>query len=177
MERTAAGLVPAGDGWFVVNSRDGRWTHADGRGARLTFEGEGDAWFPQTGIGLFVLEPGEPMGMYHREADQEDFLVIAGEALLIIEGEERPLRRWDFVHCPAHTDHIIVGAGESACTVLAIGAREHEGEPGALVYPVNEVALRHGAGVESESEDGREAYAYVEHRRPVQRRDGWPPES
>ena len=74
--------------------------------------------------------PGEPIGMYHWEADQEDFLVLSGEALLIIEGEERPLRQWDFVHCPAETKHIIVGAGDAPCVVLAVGAREHSGGRG-----------------------------------------------
>src|SRR5688572_26747210 len=71
--------------------------HAEGRGAVMWLEGKTD--FPQVGINLFVLEPGEPMSMYHWEADQEDFLVLSGEALLLIEGEERPLRQWDFVHC------------------------------------------------------------------------------
>jgi len=69
--------------------------------------GKGD--FPQLGIGLYVLGPGEPMAMYHWETDQEDFLVLSGEALLVIEGEERQLRRWDFVHCSAGTRHVIVG--------------------------------------------------------------------
>jgi hypothetical protein len=32
------------------------------------------------------------MAMYHWEADQEHFLVLSGDALLIVEGEERPLR-------------------------------------------------------------------------------------
>ena len=63
------------------------------------------------------------MAMYHWEADQEDFLVLDGEALLIVEGEERALRPWDFVHCPAETKHVIVGAGDGNCVLLAIGAR------------------------------------------------------
>ena len=106
--------MTTGQGWFVVNARDGRWVHAEGRGARLTFDGE--PAFPQLGISLYTLEPGEPMAMYHWEADQEDFLVLSGEALLIIESEERPLRRWDFVHCPPHTNHTIVGAGAAPCS-------------------------------------------------------------
>ena len=36
-----------------------------------------------------MLDPGEPMAMYHWETDQEDFLVLSGEPLLIVEGEER----------------------------------------------------------------------------------------
>src|SRR6202040_2581318 len=108
LERTETGYVQAGSGWFVVNAVDVRWRHAEGRGSVTPF-GD-DAEFPQVGVTLSVLGPGEPMGMYHWEADQEDFLVLSGEALLIVEGEERPLRQWDFVHCPPRTEHMIVGA-------------------------------------------------------------------
>ena len=93
-----------------------------GAAAICSFEGEPE--FAQLGINISVLEPGEAMAMYHWEADQEDFLVLAGEALLIVEGEERPLRQWDFVHCPPETKHVIVGAGTGPCLVLAIGARD-----------------------------------------------------
>jgi uncharacterized cupin superfamily protein len=151
-EQTGAGLVPAGEGWFVLNARDGRWRHQEGRGERLRFEGE--ALFPQVGVSLSALAPGEPIGMYHWEADQEDFLVLSGEALLIIEGEERPLRQWDFVHCPAETKHIIIGAGDVRSVVLAVGAREHQAGPGWGGYTVDEAALLHGAGVEQETNDG-----------------------
>jgi uncharacterized cupin superfamily protein len=91
LEQTETGLVPSGEGWFVLNARAARWLHREGRGARVTFEGDTD--FPQLGVSLFVLAPGEPIGMYRWEADQEDFLMLAGEALLVVEGEERPLRR------------------------------------------------------------------------------------
>ena len=97
--------------------------------------------------------------MYHWEADQEDFLVLSGEALLIIEGEERPLRQWDFVHCPPETKHMIVGAGDGPCVVLAVGAREHQDSAGWGGYTVDEAALRHGAGVEQETTEADEAYA------------------
>ena len=120
---TEAGLVAAGEGWFVLNAREARWRRAEGMGAGMRLEG--DTQFPQVGIGIRLLWPDEPMAMYHWETDQEDFLVLSGEALLIVEGEERPLRQWDFVHCPAETKHVIVGAGDSPCTVLAVGAREH----------------------------------------------------
>jgi uncharacterized cupin superfamily protein len=174
LERARGGLVPAEPGWFVLNARDARWLHGEGRGARLTFEGEAE--FPQVGISLFVLAPGEPMGMYHWEADQEDFLVLSGEALLIVEGEERPLRRWDFVHCPVRTEHIIVGAGEGPCVVLAVGAREHQGGDGWGGYPVEGIALRHGAGVDRETNDAAEAYARLPAREPTAYRDGWLPD-
>jgi uncharacterized cupin superfamily protein len=119
------------------------------------------------------------MAMYHWEADQEDFLVVSGEALLIVEGEERPLRAWDFVHCPPKTKHTIVGAGDSGCVVVAAGTRTHADSPDWGGYTVDEVALRHGAGVEQETNVPEEAYASVRKRygarEPTRYRDGWLP--
>jgi uncharacterized cupin superfamily protein len=174
LERTEHGLVPKGDGWFVLNAREACWSRGEGRGARSKLEGEPE--FSQLGIHLVALAPGEPMAMYHWEADQEDFLVLAGEALLIVEGEERPLRRWDFVHCPAGTKHVIVGAGDSSCLVLAIGARDRSTGPDWGGYTVDEAALRHGAGVEQETTDPEQAYARVGSRKPTRYREGWLPE-
>ena len=165
--------MPAGEGWFVLNAREARWHHGEGRGARLAFDGETE--FPQVGINLYVLAPGEPMGMYHWEADQEDFLVLSGEALLVIEGDERPLRQWDFVHCPAETKHIIVRAGDAPCAVLAIGAREHQSGPGWGGYTVDEAALRHGAGVDRETTEAGEAYARFPKRERTRFGEGWLP--
>jgi uncharacterized cupin superfamily protein len=175
LEETEAGLVPAGEGWFVLNAREAHWRDRPGRGFSLPFEGPTD--FPQVGITLFVLGPGEPIGMYHWEADQEDFLVLSGEALLLVEGEERQLRRWDFVHCPPGTKHIIVGAGGGPCAVLAVGAREHQDGDAWGGYTVDEVALRHGAGVEEETNDAELAYARFQEPEPTQYRDGWLPNS
>ena len=121
VEPTEHGLVPKGEGWFVVSAREARWLERPGRGLRCGFEGEPE--FAQLGVSLYVLDAGEPIGMYHWEADQEGFLVLDGEGLLLVEGEERPLERWDFVHCPPGTDHMIVGAGERGCVVLAVGSR------------------------------------------------------
>jgi uncharacterized cupin superfamily protein len=177
LEQTERGLVPAGEGWFVLNAREARWKRADGRGAGLSFDGWPDGYFPQVGINLWVLGPGEPIGMYHWEADQEDFLVLYGEALLIIEGDERPLRRWDFVHCPPGTEHIIIGAGDAPCAILAIGAREHQDTPEWGAYTVDETALRHRAGVEKATIEAEEAYARVPLREPTRYREGWLPES
>ena len=183
LERTEAGLVAVGEGWFVLNARVARWRTSEGMGAGMRPEGE--TQFPQIGIGLRVLGPGEPMAMYHWETDQEDFLVLSGEALLIVEGEERPLRQWDFVHCPAKTNHVIVGAGEGPCTILAIGAREHQtvllpdgtrdGRPDWGAYTVDKAALRHGAGVEEETTDADVAYARFPPPEPTAYRDGWLP--
>jgi len=174
LEPTEHGLVPQGEGWFVLNAREAPWRAAEGRGAYSVLEGEPE--FPQVGVHLVTLAPGEPMAMYHWEADQEDFLVLAGEALLIVEGEERPLRRWDFVHCPPGTKHVIVGAGETTCLVLAVGAREHSTGPGWGGYTVDEAALRHGAGADQETTEPEEAYAKVPRREPTAFREGWLPE-
>jgi uncharacterized cupin superfamily protein len=177
LAETEQGLVAQGDGWYVVNARDVRWYYAPGRGAFCDFEG--DANYEQLGVNVQVLEPGEAMAMYHWEADQEDFLVVSGEALLVVEGEERPLRAWDFVHCPSRTKHTIVGAGMGPCVVIAVGAREYDGQPDSLGYTVDEVALRHGAGVEQETAVPDEAYARVREthgtREPMRYRDGWLP--
>jgi uncharacterized cupin superfamily protein len=159
LERTEHGLVPAEEGWFVLNARDAAWRERDGRGFYSEFEGfEGKADFRQVGFFVVVLRPGEPMAMYHWEADQEDFLVLSGEALLVVEGEERPLRAWDFVHCPAGTKHVIVGAGDSICVIIAVGARDRSTGPDWGAYTVDAAALRHGAGVERETTEADEAY-------------------
>jgi uncharacterized cupin superfamily protein len=172
LEHTEHGLVAKGDGWFVVNARDVPWRAAEGRGAISVLEGEPE--FAQLGIHLYTLEPGNAMSMYHWEADQEDFLVVSGEALLVVEGEERPLRQWDFVHCPARTKHTIVGAGNGRCVVLAVGSRTATG-PGWGGYTVDEAALRHGAGAERETTEQSEAYASVGRREHTRYREGWLP--
>jgi uncharacterized cupin superfamily protein len=173
LESTEHGLVPEGGGWFVLNAREARWRPAQGRGAYCSFEGE--PGFSQLGIHLVALGPGEPMALDHCDADQEDFLVLDGEALLIVEGEERPLRQWDLVHCPAGAKHVIVGAGDAPCLVLAIGARDRSTGPDWGGYTVDEAALRHGAGVEQETTDPKQAYARVPHREPTRYREGWLP--
>jgi uncharacterized cupin superfamily protein len=180
LEKTEAGLAPAGAGWFVLNARQARWRHREGRGDSLPFTGwtdfECETYFPQVGIGLIVLGPGEPNGMYHWEHDQEDILVLSGDALLIIEGQERPLHQWDFVHCPSETNHMIVGAGDGPCAVLAIGARGHMTSESWGAYTVDAVALRHGVGVEEETSDAEVAYARFPKTEPTRYRDGWLPE-
>jgi uncharacterized cupin superfamily protein len=173
LEENEAGLTPATDGWFVLNARRARWLQGADVSASCELEGEHE--FPQLGMFLRVLRPGEPVAMYHWEADQEDFLLLSGEALLIVEGEERPLQRWDFVHCPPGTKHIIVGAGAAPCVLLAVGAREHQGGEGWGCYPVDEAAIRHGAGVEEETSDPAQAYAKFPKRRPGPYQEGWLP--
>ena len=177
--RTEHGLVPKGQGWFVLNARDTQWWEREGRGVLCEFEGagfEGALDFEQLGINLTVLGPGEPMAMYHWEHDQEDFLVLAGEALLVIEGEERPLRAWDLVHCPAGTHHVIVGAGDEPCVLVSVGARDRSAGPEWGGYTVDEAALRHDAGVQQETTKPEEAYSRFTKREPTAYREGWLPD-
>jgi uncharacterized cupin superfamily protein len=172
LEDTGHGLIPTGEGWFVLNGKDARWRAGEQRG-KLTFL-EGDAKFWEIGVNVGVLGPGEPMAMYHYENDQEDFLVLFGEAILVIEGEERVLKAWDFVHCPPGADHVIVGAGSGPCVVVSTGSRVNaSGDWGG--YTVDETALKHGASVEVETKDMREAYARFPERRFTRYEKGWLP--
>ena len=155
LEPSAAGLVAATEGWFVVNVRDAAWVTNPVLGDACVFEGDAVP-FPELGFTIAVLQPGQSGGRYHREDNQEDFLVLQGECVLLIEGEERKLRAWDFVHCPPGTEHAFVGAGDGPCVIFMSGSRFH---PRSAVYPRNELALRHGAGVEQETNQPREAYA------------------
>ena len=130
LDDSGSGLAPAGDGWFVVNVRDAEWLTSENSdkqpsGSRCGFESQ-EFGFPQFGIRLHVLEPGEPSGLYHAESEQEAFLVLSGECRLLVEGEERLLRPWDFFHSPAGTEHIFVGAGDGPCVILMAGARSED---------------------------------------------------
>jgi len=163
LDDSGSGLAPVGDGWFVVNVRDAQWlTSENGEkkpsGSECSFE-SAKAEFPQLGIRLHVLEPGEQNGLYHSESEQEAFLVLSGECRLLVEGEERLLRSWDFFHSPAGTEHIFVGAGDGPCVILMAGARL---ETEQLHYPVSELAARYGAIVDEETSDWRQAYATIE---------------
>jgi uncharacterized cupin superfamily protein len=115
------------------------------------------------------------MAMYHWESDQEDFLVLAGEALAIVEGQERPMRQWDLLHCPAGTNHTIIGAGDGPCIVLAVGARVRSTGPEWGGYVVDEAALRHDAGVRKDTTDPDEAYARLGTSELTRYGDGWLP--
>jgi uncharacterized cupin superfamily protein len=157
LEPRAAGLTAVTGGWFVVGIADAPWVTNEALGAACIFEGE-EAPFAGVGFTLAVIQPGQAGGRYHREANQEDFLVLAGECVLLIEGEERPLRTWDFVHCPANAEHAFVGAGSGPCVIFMAGARKGWPERG-TVYPRSELALRHGAGAEAETASPAEAYA------------------
>jgi uncharacterized cupin superfamily protein len=161
------------DGWYVVNAREAQWHEAGRFGFYCAFEE--DARFEQLGINLNVLYPGQSNGLYHREDAQEDFFVLAGECLLLIEGEERRLRAWDFVHSPAGTDHILVGAGTGPCLFIGVGARPSR----SVVYSVSDLARRHGVGVDREATSPRDAYGPFgtdPRGSPTSYRDGWLPD-
>jgi uncharacterized cupin superfamily protein len=173
LEDVGSGLAPVSDGWFVVNVRNAAWLARPGFGASCVFEGAGPPVrlrpdleglrFPELGIKLAVIDPGQVGSMYHAESAQEDFLVLAGSCLLVIEEEERQLEAWDFVHCPPGTEHVFVGAGDGPCAILMVGARP----TGRTVhYPRSELAQRHGAGVVSATDSPREAYARFAHWAP-----------
>jgi uncharacterized cupin superfamily protein len=146
-----------------VNARDAQWLTSENgakqpSGSECSFESQA-AEFPQLGVRLHVLEPGESNGLYHSESEQEAFLVLSGECRLLVEGVERLLRPWDFFHSPAGTEHIFVGAGEGPCAILMAGAR---GEDWRVLYPVSELAARYGASAEQETSDPGQAYVGFE---------------
>src|SRR2546426_8895237 len=163
LNNSGSGLAPAGDGWFVVNVRDTQWLTSENGGKKpsgweCSFESQAFEC-PQLGIRLHVLEPGEPNGLYHSESEQEDFLVLSGECTLLVEGEERLLRAWDFFHSPAGTEHIFLGAGDGPCVIFMVGGRSEDWK---VVYPVSELAARYGASAEKETPDPDEAYVGFE---------------
>ncbi|MGH2971903.1 MAG: cupin domain-containing protein [Gaiellaceae bacterium] len=178
LEKTDLGLVCTGEGWLVANLTELRWRR---RGENVFSNVAGDTLFDQLGIGISVLAPDQPMSMYHWESAQEDFLILSGTATLVIDGEERQLKQWDFVHCPPHTAHVIVGG---PCVVLGVGARERHtmldengqrvGKPGESAYVPDPIAAKYSASPERETEDAEEAYAGFPPRELV-KYGGWLP--
>lgn len=167
LKETEAGLVPEGEGWFVLNAKDVPWWRSDELGQAAVFEGKPE--FAELGFHVEVLYPGQPNCMYHGESEQEDFLVVSGECIVILEGEARPLKAWDFVHCPSMTEHVFVGAGDGPCVIIMVGARK----PGGTIrYPVNEVAASYGASVLEETPNPEDAYARFPRPERTRYRDG-----
>ena len=154
IEQTEEGVAAASPGWFVVNLADARWQRGAEVGQWTDFEPpEG---FEEYGIGVHVLQPGQPNGKYHAESVQEDFLVLSGECILVVEEEERRLKAWDFFHCAPGTRHIIVGAGDGPCAILMVGSRASGKK---VHYPVSEAAARYGASTSEETDASRVAYS------------------
>ena len=168
LEETPAGLSPTDGGWFVVNVGDTAWVTHHAFGSGCVFENREAAPFPELGINISVIEPGQPLCLYHREGAQEDFLILAGEAVLLVNGEERPLRAWDFFHCPAGTEHVLVGAGDKPAIVLAVGKRPDD----ELLYPKSDLAEKYDASAEADTPSPEEAYARFDRPQPG-RPDYW----
>jgi uncharacterized cupin superfamily protein len=139
---------------LIVNLADAQARSHPRRATLIEPEPEGVEW-PDTGVNVQIMQPGQPNCRYHSEPVQEDFLVLHGECIVILDGEERPLRQWDLVHCPAGVEHVFVGAGEGPCAVLMIGSRRLD----EAHYPVSELAARYDASVARETDEPDEAYA------------------
>ena len=154
LTKTENGLVPEAEGWFVLNARDAVWIRSEERGLDTYLEGRQE--WTELGFRIQVLMPGQRNGLYHGERGQEDFLVVSGECVLVVEGEERQLKAWDFVHCPPWTKHIFVGAGDGPCVIVMVGSRAGGSE---IVYAVDDVAAKHDASVLEETSNPDEAYA------------------
>jgi uncharacterized cupin superfamily protein len=154
IEETETGRVPADDGWFIMNLAEIGWATVPGGGTWCAFEAPA-APSPTLGIGVHVLPPGETPGFYHAESEQEGFLVLSGECVAIVEGEERRMGPWDYLHSPPGTAHITIGAGEGPCAILMVGTRSPDRT---IHYPVDPAAARHGAAVAVATDSPREAY-------------------
>ncbi|MGZ4307886.1 MAG: cupin domain-containing protein [Gaiellaceae bacterium] len=171
LEDTGPGLVPASQGWFVLNVRDTRWFDKPGQGHAVSLTGcdeyEAETFFPMLGMSIRVVGPGEPTGTYHWETEQEDFLVLAGEGLLIVEGEERPLKQWDFVHCPPETKHAFVGAGDGPCVILCASSRQFQKDGPWGFYCADETAARYNASSPEDTQEFEPAHARFEPSRKI----------
>jgi quercetin dioxygenase-like cupin family protein len=166
---TDLGLVPEGEGWFVLNARDVTWIRSEDRGQDTDFEGRQE--WGQLGFRIQVLSPGQH-ALYHGERGQEDFLVVSGECVLVIEGEERALKQWDFVHCPPWTKHAFIGAGDGPCVIVMVGSRVGGFE---VVYAVSEAAAKYGASVTEETSKPDAAYAHFGPEERSAYQNGWLP--
>lgn len=150
------GLVPKGPGWFVMNAAEALSYKHPEAGQYIRFEDLQNEAFPHYGIGIHVLWPGQPNAMYHGESNQESFMVLEGECILIVEGQERRLRKWDFFHCAPMTRHITIGAGDGPCALLMVGARLPDEE---LEYPHDPLAAKYGAQSPEPTSDPKVAYS------------------
>src|SRR5256714_7835346 len=140
LRQTDAGLVPASTGWFVLNARDARWFEKPGQGFSVPLTGddeyEAETFFPMLGMAIRVVNPGEPTTTYHWETEQEDFLVLAGEALLIVEGQERRPRREDPRRGPPDAARRVPGPGQ--------GGRRRPPAAGLPAAPADDPRLSRG---------------------------------
>jgi uncharacterized cupin superfamily protein len=179
-EQTEAGLVPASPGWFVLNARDARWIDNPGQGYSVPLTGwdeyEAETFFPMLGMAIRVVQPGEPTTIYHWETEQEAFLVLAGEAVLIVEGQERRLKQWDFVHCPPETRHAFAGAGDGPCVLLCASSRQFQKDGPWGFYCADETAAKYNAASPEDTQDNEIADTGFAPSRPARYREGLLPE-
>ena len=155
-EETPFGRHITSDGWFVLNLADALAVRNEVKGGAMYPLEPRDARFGDLGVNVRVVWPGDPSALYHAEGAQEGFLVLAGECVLVVNDEERPLTQWDYFHCPADTPHVLVGAGDGPCAILMVGARP---EVETLFYPASAVAAKYGASVAKATAEPDEAYA------------------
>jgi len=168
LQKTEHGLVPEGQGWFVVNVAEAEWISNDRFGAACLFQGEPHC--PGLGVNIQVIQPGISNCLYHRESEPEAFLVLSGECVALIDGEERRLRQWDYFHCPPGVNHVFVGAGDGPCVFVGIGRRAEDSE---LFYPKSELAAKYGASTKEETPYPQKAYAGSPET--VKTKAVWPP--
>ena len=154
LERSEHGVAPASGGWFVMNLADVKADCEPGRHYHANFQGVQN--FPDYGINVQTLYPGVANCMYHREAAQESILVLSGTCMLVVEGQERPLAVWDFVHLPPGTAHVVVGTGEAPCSFLMVGARPDNNR---IIYEPDAAAAKYDACVATTTTSPDEAYA------------------
>ena len=154
-QATPYGRYITSQGWFALNLEDALAVQNEEKGGAAYPVESREHPFDGVGVRVRVLWPGDPNALYHSEGAQEGFLVLSGECILIVEEEERPLRQWDYFHCPPGTRHVFVGAGDGPCVILMLGARPDE----PIHYPVSAVAAKYGASVAHETSEPDEAYA------------------
>jgi uncharacterized cupin superfamily protein len=180
LRESGAGLVPESTGWFVLNVRDARWIEKPGRGHSLPLTGvdeyEAETFFSMLGMAIRVVDPGEPSTTYHWETEQEDFLVLFGEGVLIIEGQQRMLKQWDFVHCPPRTRHAFAGAGEGPCVLLCASSRQFQKDGPWGFYCPDDAAARYNASSPEETQDLTVAEARFPPARPTRYQPGLLPD-
>jgi quercetin dioxygenase-like cupin family protein len=156
VERTPEGQVPVGGGWFILNLGEMAWETVPGFGVWRGFDDpHADPSQPGMGVHVHVLRPGE--ALYHAEAAQEGFLVLSGECIAVVEGQERRMRQWDFFHSSPGTEHITVGAGDAPCAILMFGSPDPSRK---VEWIANETAAKYGASVARTT--GRDTQAYGE---------------
>ncbi len=159
IDETEQGRLPVGEGWFILNLGEMPWETVPGFGVWRDVDwarASGDT--PSVGVHIHVLQPGETNGYYHAEAAEEGFIVLSGECLAVVEGQERPMRQWDYLHSPPGTAHATIGAGDRPCAILMFGSPDPRRK---VEWIADEIAARHGASVERATSDSGEAYGHL----------------